>query len=146
MRPRRPHTGPRGPRTNARGPAGAPRGRPRRSSAPASCPATGQGIEHSAPDGESGGSAPAMPARLTGRPPVGAGRSGASSAVSRASSEPSPPRPLEGAAGAAGLIQRVELAHILFGQLEVEDLRVLLDSLAVRRLRDDRKPVLNAPA
>ena len=47
-----------------------------------------------------------------------------------------------GAAGAVGLVERVEFGHVLIGQDEIEDVRVLGDSLAVGRLGDDRKIAL----
>jgi hypothetical protein len=49
----------------------------------------------------------------------------------------SPPLGLAGAVGAARLVERVELGHVLVGEGEVEDLRVLDDAVAVRRLRED---------
>src|SRR4051794_6242278 len=58
----------------------------------------------------------------------------------------SPPLALERAVGPTGLVERVELCHVVVGEAEVEDLRVLLDPLAVRRLRDDRDVVLDGPA
>jgi hypothetical protein len=50
------------------------------------------------------------------------------------------------AVGAAGAVELVESCHVLVRQLEVEDLTVLGEALAVRRLRDDRDLALEAPA
>src|SRR5262245_32634954 len=58
----------------------------------------------------------------------------------------SPPFALARAVGAAGAVERVELGHVLVGEPEVEDLRVLGDALAVRRLRNDRNAPFDAPA
>ena len=58
----------------------------------------------------------------------------------------SPPLALERLAGASRLIERVELCHVLVGEREVEDPRVLLDALSVSRLGDHRNAVLHAPA
>ena len=51
----------------------------------------------------------------------------------------SPPLALERALGAARFVEGVEGSHVLVGQGEVEDLGVLLDSVAVRGLRDDHE-------
>ena len=48
--------------------------------------------------------------------------------------------------GAAGGVERVERGHVVVGQREVEDLRVLLDPLAVGRLREHDDVALQAPA
>jgi hypothetical protein len=47
-----------------------------------------------------------------------------------------------GTVGAAGAVEGVELGHVHIGQFEIEDLRVLGDSLAMGRLGDDREIVL----
>src|SRR5260370_21122687 len=57
-----------------------------------------------------------------------------------------PPRTFEGAVGAVGLDERVELGHVLAGQGEVENLRVLADSLPVGRFGAHRNTVPRAPA
>src|SRR4051812_19997746 len=49
------------------------------------------------------------------------------------------------AAAAAG-VQCVDLAELVAGQLEVEDVDVLGDAVRLGRLRDDRASVLDAPA
>ena len=53
---------------------------------------------------------------------------------------------LERAVGAARLVERVERGHFLVGQGEVENLAVLLESLAVSRLHDHDHIPLHAPA
>src|SRR4051812_36413277 len=58
----------------------------------------------------------------------------------------SPPLALLRDAGTAGLVERVELRHVIGGEAEVEDLCVLLDPLAVSRLRDHRHVALDRPA
>ena len=58
----------------------------------------------------------------------------------------SPPLALECRCGPARPVERIELLHVTGGELEVEDLRVLRDALAVGRLRDDRDAALHAPA
>src|SRR5207244_484937 len=58
----------------------------------------------------------------------------------------SPPLALLSNAGAARLVERVELRHVLVREAEVEEAGVLLDALAVGRLRDHRHVVLDAPA
>jgi hypothetical protein len=57
-----------------------------------------------------------------------------------------PPGGFERPFGAAGLVERVQRRHVLVGEREVEDLRVLRDSLTVGRLRDDDELALHAPA
>src|SRR3954452_8180799 len=49
------------------------------------------------------------------------------------------------AAAAAG-VERVDGGELVAGQLEVEDVDVLGDAVRLGRLRDDRAPVLQAPA
>jgi hypothetical protein len=56
------------------------------------------------------------------------------------------PLAFEGAVDAIGLVERVELDHVFVWQGEIEDLRVLVDSLPMGRLGDDRNIVLKAPA
>src|SRR6266540_6163118 len=58
----------------------------------------------------------------------------------------SPPLAFESTRGAAGAVERVEFRHVRVGEREVEDLRVLRDPVAVRRLRDRRDVALDAPA
>src|SRR4029453_2107118 len=58
----------------------------------------------------------------------------------------SPPGPLEAAVGAAGAVEPVQRPPVLVGKLEVEDLRVLLDTLAVRGLRQHDEVALERPA
>src|SRR4051812_27678935 len=58
----------------------------------------------------------------------------------------SPPLALERRFGAARFVQGVERRHRFVAQVEVEDPGVLLDALAVRRLRDHHQVALNAPA
>src|SRR3954465_1605851 len=58
----------------------------------------------------------------------------------------SPPLALARLVGAAGRVQRVELRPVAVRQREVEDAGVLLDALAVRRLREDDEVALQAPA
>src|SRR2546430_3243514 len=57
-----------------------------------------------------------------------------------------PPRVLERPACATGAVEPVELRHVFVRERELEDLRVLGDSLAVGGLRDDRDLALEAPA
>jgi SnoaL-like domain len=64
----------------------------------------------------------------------------------RAATLASPPLLLDRAAGAARAVDLAESRHVLVRQLEVEDLTVLGDALAVGRLRDDRDLALEAPA
>src|SRR5215216_799521 len=58
----------------------------------------------------------------------------------------SPPFVLARAIGAGGRVERVESGHIVVGEREVEDVRVLCDSLAARRFRQDDEAMLKAPA
>src|SRR4051812_26965897 len=58
----------------------------------------------------------------------------------------SPPAALPGPIRAAGLVERIQRRHVLVREREVEDARVLLDALAVRRLRQDHEVALEAPA
>src|SRR5438132_4141863 len=58
----------------------------------------------------------------------------------------SPPLVLESTFCLTGAVERVELRHVLVREREVEDLHVLRDPLAVRRLRDQRNVALDAPA
>ena len=48
--------------------------------------------------------------------------------------------------GTAGAVEHVKFRHVRFGQREVEDLRVLREPVAVRRLRDQGNVTLDAPA
>src|SRR4029450_9060045 len=59
---------------------------------------------------------------------------------------PAPPRAFERTFRPTRPIERIELRHVLLGEGEVEDLRVLRDPFAVRRLRDQRNVALDAPA
>ena len=78
--------------------------------------------------------------RALARPP------GALMRISGESGVASPPEALERALGTARFVERIERGHVLVGQREVEDLGVLLDSLAVSRLRDDDEIPLHGPA
>src|SRR4051794_9874997 len=57
-----------------------------------------------------------------------------------------PPLALERPCRATGLVERVEFGHVPVGEAEVEDVRVLRDSVPMGRLGDHRHLVLNAPA
>src|SRR5262249_45842420 len=57
-----------------------------------------------------------------------------------------PPPAAERLARAAGAVERVQLGHVLGRELEVEELAVLGDPLAVRRLRNHRDVPLDGPA
>ena len=78
-----------------------------------------------------------MPAAPSGTEviPHGAGTFGDRSQGRGPAPDSSPPGPLEGAVGAAGAVQPVQRPHVLIRELKVEDLRVSLDTLAVRGLR-----------
>src|SRR6476659_10359285 len=65
---------------------------------------------------------------------------------SRRCSYASPPLALESKLGAASAVELVEPRQVLVSQLEVEDLAVLGDALAVRRLQDRWYLALDAPA
>src|SRR3954451_1608592 len=58
----------------------------------------------------------------------------------------SPPAALPGPVRADGLVERIQRRHVLVREREVEDARVLLDALAVRRLRQDHEVALETPA
>src|SRR5689334_456942 len=58
----------------------------------------------------------------------------------------SPPFTLDSLARAAGLVERIELGHVRLRKREVEDARVLVEAIAVRRLRQDDELALHAPA
>src|SRR4051794_26009276 len=58
----------------------------------------------------------------------------------------SPPFLFARAIGPPGRVERVECGRVLVGEREVEDLRVLLDPLAMRRLREHDQVALDAPA
>src|SRR5262245_30489655 len=58
----------------------------------------------------------------------------------------SPPLAFERAVGTASAIERIELRDVLVREPKVEHLGVLGDAFAVRRLRNRRDAVLDAPA
>src|SRR3954453_9278189 len=66
--------------------------------------------------------------------------------MERKSMDRSPPLALARLLGAARAVERVEGVHVLLGEREVEDLRVLLDPLPVRRLRQHDELALQRPA
>src|SRR5690242_13277161 len=75
-----------------------------------------------------------MPANAIAGDPSGGGPKG------------SPPLALERAVRAARLVERVQRPHVGAGETEIEDLGVLGDSLALRRLGDHRDRALHRPA
>src|SRR5258708_38645819 len=58
----------------------------------------------------------------------------------------SPPWAFEGVVSAIGPVERIERGHVLVREGEVEDLGVLLDAFAVRRLGDHDQVMLQGPA
>src|SRR4051812_13268157 len=85
--------------------------------------------------------------RWTTRSPTAARTSGPERrrAIAENANRGSPPAALAGAVRAAGLVERIQRGHVLAGQGEVEDACVLLDALAVRRLRQDHEVALDRP-
>jgi hypothetical protein len=70
---------------------------------------------------------------------------GATAILNRVCGTRSPPGPLEPAVGTAGAVEPVQRRHVLVGKLEVEDLRVLLDALAVCGFRQHDDVALQRP-